>query len=324
MVCIPRRPRCGEAESDVVPEPLTDMVEVFLLIAALISFAVGLGAAIGKITIVGGVILVNGVAIIGTAAAGAISAALAAVVMIVFIGLYAIDRCTQGDGLAECVSGVVQTVQESFSSALDELFPFTAMHDRIDVVSKSQYWDVIESGEAFVFCTIEPIPRRSEIMRCYFFDSQVCGAAKGALIGGIAGAVAGVLIAAAVIAAIGCATVILCLFALILAALIAVVAVLIGALAGGQIGKAASDDDTPTAGSGETISVGHLVTVHGNMQKREFDDSANVMYWASSAQFHGASVSPQPFSYCEIDDELTMDGCPRVPPPPPPPPPPIR
>jgi hypothetical protein len=314
MVCIARRPRCGTAESESVPEPLTDMVAVFLFIAGLISALIAVGKALGAVTVsASGVISVGGVTLFGAAGGAAVSAALTAIVAIVFIGLYAIDRCTQGEGLPECVAGVVHAVEESFSSAWDEIFPFTAMHDRVDVIAKSRYWDVIESGEAFVHCTVEPTPRRSEIMRCYFFDSQVCSAAKGALLGGIAGGVAGVLIAAAVIAAIGCSTVILCLFALLLAALIALAAVIVGALIGGQAGKALSEDDSPAAGSGETLGPGQLVTVNGNMQRREADDDANVIYWASSAQFHGNSASPQPFSYCEIDDELVMDGCPRPP-----------
>jgi len=37
--------------------------------------------------------------------------------------------------------------------------------------------------------------------------------------------------------------------------------------------------------------------------------NTNVIYWVDSAQFHGDSMSTQPFSYCEINDELTMDGC---------------
>ncbi len=310
MVCIARRPRCGPAESEEVSEPIAELVAVFILIGGIIGLIVTVIKAFGTAAKVAGFIASLG----GAAGAGAISGAVAGLVMVVLIGMYAIDRCTAGEGVPECVSGVVNAVQESFSSALDELFPFTAMHDRVDVVAKSRDWDIIESGEAFVFCTDEATPRRSEIIRCYFFDRQVCNAAKGALIGGIAGAVAGMLIGAAVVAAIGCATVILCLFALLLAALIAIVAVIIGALAGGQIGKAASEEDAPAAGSGETLSAGHLVTVNGNLRRRGYDDSANVIYWASSAQFHGNSASPQPFSYCEIDDELVTDGCPRPPP----------
>jgi hypothetical protein len=181
------------------------------------------------------------------------------------------------------------------------------------VIAKSHFWDVIEDNEAFVFCTNAEPPRRSEILRCYFFDSQVCDAATGAQVGAAVGAAAGILAAALIAAAIGCATIILCLVALIVAALVAAAVALAGAFAGGQIAKANSTDDSPTAGTGETLAVGHLVTVRGSLKRREHDEGANVIYWASSAQFHGTSVSPQPFSYCEINDELAVDGCERAP-----------
>ena len=118
---------------------------------------------------------------------------------------------------------------------------------------------------------------------------------------------------AALNAAIGCATIIFCLIALIVAAIAAAAVALAGAFLGGQIGKELSTDDSPTAGTGETLAVGHLVTVRGSLKRREHDEGANVIYWASSAQFHGTSVSPEPFSYCEINDELAVDGCERAP-----------
>jgi hypothetical protein len=310
MACIERRPRCGVASTPVVPEPLTKFIAAIGSIWGLIGIILGIGKAIGAVSVSGGVISVGGFAIGTAAAGGAIAGAAAAITMIVIIGLYTLDRCVEGRGLAECVAGVVNTVVDSFDSALDEILPFTAMHDRVDVVVKSRYWDVVEDGQAFVYCTDQEPPRRSEIMRCYFFDRRVCDAAHGSQIGGAVGAVGGVIAAAAIAAAIGCATIILCIIALIVAALVAAAAVLVGALAGGQIAKAASTNDAPTAAGGGTIQVGQLVTVHGNMERREHDSAANVMWWAHQAMFHGVSMSPQPFSYCEIDDELTMDGCP--------------
>lgn len=310
MACIDRRPRCGVATTPVIPEPLSKFIAAIGSIWGIITALLAIGKALGAVSVAGGVISIGGVTIGTAAAGGALAGAAAAVAMIVIIGLYALDRCVEGRGLAECIAGVVTGVVDSFDSALDELLPFTAMHDRVDVVVKSRYWDVVEDGQAFVFCTDHEPPKRSEIMRCYFFDRRVCDAATGAQIGGAVGAVAGVIAAAAIAAAIGCATIILCIFALILAALVAAAAVLAGALVGGQIGKATSTNDAPTSSGGGTIAVGQLVTVHGNMQRREHDSAANVMWWSHSAQFHGDSMSPQPFSYCDIDDELTMDGCP--------------
>jgi hypothetical protein len=212
------------------------------------------------------------------------------------------------------VAGVVHEVVGSFDSALDEIFPFSAMHDRVDVLAKSRFWDVSEDNQAFVHCTDAEPPRRSELLRCYFDDRRVCDAAHGAQIGAAAGAAAGIILAALAAAAIGCATVILCLIALLVAAIIVAAVALAGAFAGGQIAKELSTDDSPTAGSGETLTVGYLVTIRGSLKRREYDEGANVIYWASSAQFHGTSVSPQPLSYCEIDDELVDEGCERAPP----------
>jgi hypothetical protein len=313
MTCIDRRPRCGVAEGDVVPKPLTDIVSVLGIIIAVISALVTVGKVLGAISIVGDNIVIGGVTIFGAGAAGAIGGLVAAAAIVIIVVLYANDRCNQGEGLLECVAGVVTEVVSSFSSGWDEVLPFSAMHDRVDLIAKSRFWDVIEDNEAFVFCTEAEPPRRSEILRCYFFDRQVCDAASGAVTGAVLGGMAGVLAGALVAIAIGCATVIFCLLAIIVAALVAATVALIGAFAGGQIGKATSTDDSPTADTGETLAIGQLVSVHGSLKRRENDQGANVIYWASSAQFHGTSVSPQPFSYCEIDEELVDDGCERAP-----------
>jgi hypothetical protein len=319
MVCIARRPRCGTAEGEVVPEVLSQVAAIIAAIGSIVSVIIAVGSALGYIKVIGGVItIVNGsgatiIAIGGAAAGGALAGLVTAIALIVMIGLFVDDRCIPKKGLSECAAGVVVGVLDSFDEALDELLPFSAMHDRVDLLAKSRFWDVIEDGQAFVHCTDQEPPRRSEILRCYFYDRRVCGAAQGALYGGIVGGVGGIIAAAAIAAAIGCATIILCIFALIAAILIAAAAVLIGALAGGQIGKAASTDDDPTAAGGEAIANGQLVTIRGNMVRREYDESANVLYFARQADFHGMSASPQPFSYCEIDDELAMDGCERAP-----------
>jgi hypothetical protein len=317
MACISRRPRCGIAEAPVVPEPLSQIgTAIGTLIGILGTLGTVLGLA-GKLSVSGGVLSVGGVAIGPAAAAGALSGLVAGILVIVTVGLFALDRCVQGEGLRECIAGVVNEVVESFSSGWDEVFPFSAMHDRVDVVVKSRFWDIVESGEAFVFCTDEEPPRRSEVLRCYYFDSRVCEAAQAAVIGAGVGAAAGVIAAALVAAAIGCATVILCIVALIVAALVAAVAALVGALVGGQIGKAAATDDRPTAATGQVVGVGDLVSVHGNMKRREHDNGANVFWWTSSTSLHGRARDglPSPFSYCEIDEELAIDSCPIPTPP---------
>ena len=308
MACISRRPRCGTADSPVDLEPLSDIGAVIGTISGLIG-ALGI---FGQIAVEGGIISIGGVAIGGAAAGGVIAAALVVIAIIVVVGLYALDRCVAGDGLRECIAGVVHEIVESFSGTLDNIFPFTAMHDRIDVVVKSRYWDVVEHGNANVYCTDAITPQRSEIMRCYYFDDQVCNAAQAGIYGATIGGVAGIIAAAIATAAIGCATVILCILALIVAVLIAAVAALVGALAAGQIARATTDESSPIADSGIAISVGDLVSVTGNMVRREYDDKANVMWFEEQTNLHG-SVSDgltRPFTYCEIDEELTSDSCP--------------
>lgn len=305
MACIERRPRCGAADSPAIPEPISR-------IGSIIGIIAGLAGAVGGV--VKGLETVGTIGVsLGGAAGGAVSGALAAIAVIIIIAVYAFDRCIGTDGLRECIAGVVSEIVQDFSEWTEELFPFTAMHDRVDVVVKSRYWDVVEDGQAKVHCTDEAPPRRSEIMRTYFFTKRVCDTMTGAQIGVTVGAVGGVIAAAAIGAAIGCATVILCIFALILAALVAAIAALVGALIGGQIAKAISDETSPTSG-GVEIAVGDLITIHGNMVKREFDENANVLWWASSSALSGTtptSIPSSPFSYCEIDDVFTMDACPR-------------
>lgn len=302
MACIERRPRCGVVNTPAIPEPITRIGSIIGIISSIAGAA---GGVIKGLETVGGI----GVGL-GGAAGGALAGALAAIAVIIIIGVYALDRCVGTKGLRECVAGVVSEIVQDFSNWTEELFPFTAMHDRVDVVVKARYWDVVENGEAKVFCTDEAPPRRSEIMRCYFFTERVCDSARGSQIGVIGGAVAGVLAAAAIAAAIGCATVILCIVALLVAALVAAIAALVGALIGGQIAKANSNNTSPSSG-GQQIAVGDLITVSGTMVKREFDENANVFWWVNSSSLSGTaptSIPNNPFSYCEIDDVFSMDS----------------
>lgn len=316
MACIERRPKCGDgANSDDASSdtPLGKIGSVLGTTFAIIGAVLSVLKVIGEIAVVNGILTIGGVAVAGAGGAGAISGSAAAIAVIVIVGMYALDRCTQGEGTAECVSGVVREIVQSFSDALEDLFPFTAMHDRVDLVVKSRYWDVVESNYAKVFCTEHPNPEKSEILRTYYFTKKVCNAAKGALLGAIGGAVIGVIVGALAAAAITCLTVILCLFALLIAALIAAVAAIVGAFIGGQIAKAAKDETDPSDDSGSPLSQGSLVSVKGNMQRREEDESANVFWWVSSTTLHGiiSSSVPIPYSYCNLDEELPFDDCRR-------------
>ncbi len=298
MACIERRPRCSNVSADIVPTPLEKIASAIAIVLAIIGAITTLGKIQGWLTG------------FGSFGGGAMAGFLTAVALLVVIIGFLTDRCNPADGLGECMAGVVHNIVQDFSTFLENLFPFTAMHDRIDVIVKSGYWDKVEDAGAFVFCTEEDYPRRSEIIRCYYFTDRVCDAARGALIGASFGAVAGIAVGALAAAAIGCLTVILCIIALIVAALITAAFVLGGAAAGGHIAK--GDDTTPSDNEGTAITVGDLITVNGNMLRRSHDNGANVLWWVESSSLSGRvsdSVPNNPFSYCDINDEFTNDAC---------------
>ena len=313
MTCIDRQPECGLLEE--VSTPFEEFLAGIGISITVLAGIIGFLKFVLDVKVVGGVVTVGTTALGSSATValfgGLASGVVAAITMIIFIGLHVADRCIQGEGRDSCAAGLVNGIVESFSSASDELLPFTAMHDRVDLVVKSRYWDLVESNNAFVHCTLGQFPRQSEILRCYYFDPQVCAAAKGSLIGGGLGAAAGVAVGAAAAVAIGCATVILCFLALIVAAIIVIIAALLGAFAGGQIAKAATDPTSPETSSGQTLGGGDLITVRGGIQLRSHDEGANVMWWVLGTDLHGriSDGAPIPWSYCEVDDELPVDGC---------------
>jgi hypothetical protein len=300
--------KCGDqlGVADSVSTPFGKIGAVFGVV----------GTAIGVVTTIVTItekLLAVVAALGGATVSGALVGLATVIFFIVLIGMYALDRCIQGEGVSDCVAGAISTIVGSFSSAWDELFPFTAMHTRVDVIVKSRFWLKVEQNNAFVHCTNDTAEHRSEILRCYYFTNSVCQAATGSQIGAIPGAVAGVIAAAIVAAAIGCATVILCLFALLLAAIVAAIAVLVGALIGGQIAKANATDTSPSSTTGTVLTVGDLVTVNGNMKRRDEDQKANIFWFAGQTNLLGRVPAGirQPLSYCEINDLVPndMDGC---------------
>ena len=155
-----------------------------------------------------------------------------------------------------------------------------------------------------MFCTSDAGERRSEILRCYYEDPQICSAGYGALIGGgilgFGGVIAGTLVAAA----IGCATVIFCILAVLVAIVIVAVAVLLGAIIGSHIGRAAATDRSPRS----TLELGDFITVAGNLLQRSFDLDANVLWWtqgtACCGVVEGRTAPHATFarSHCELDE----------------------
>lgn len=314
MACVERNPNCGIGETGgSVPEPLPQIGSALGVIAAIISAVIGIASAADKIPAIVS-------ALGGIGGGSAISGLFAVVAVIIVIAVFGLNRCTQGKGLRTCIAGAVSFIEESFSDAGQEIFPFTSQHTRVDVTVKSFFWNMLEQSSAFVFCSDASYPERSEIMRCYYYTERVCNAVTGSLVGAVVGGVGGIILGVVIGAAIGCAAsgpfYALCLLlVLLIAAIVAAVAALIGAFIGGQIAKAASDNTQPTSDSGNPIAVGDLVTVNGNMEQRDYDNKANVMWWTSSTSFHGRlrDDTPQPFSYCDIDEQLLQDACPRAP-----------
>lgn len=212
----------------------------------------------------------------------------------------------------QCASGVVVSMTPSFSSGVQTWFPMTALHDRVDLVVKSDYWWIVEYSDAKVICTeTNDLQRRSEVLRCYFYDPQVCEAARRAWEGAAIGAVLGLVIGA-VVGALLCG-IGLCVLGVIVAALISAALTTAGGAAGSAIGQASSDDLDPSGESGLAISTGDLVSFRGNLVRSGVDGGANVFWWVSEAFIIGeasSSVPSNPYSHCEIDLQLEgIDLC---------------
>lgn len=310
MACIERVPNCGSGTGpNSVATPLAQLGAILGIFGLIIG---GLSAA-GSLPEIAAAIS----GFLGAGGAGAVGGLVVALAAITLIGMYWYQRCTGGDEPQRCIAGCVSNIENEFSSTTDYLLPFTAMHPRVDVTVKSFFWDFVELNDAFVYCTNEPYPRQSEVMHCYYKSGRVCAAEAGSFIGGVAGGVGGVIAAAAIVTAIGCATVILCFLAFLLAAIVVLACVLGGAFIGGNVAAAIADEGIPTDSAGNVIATGNLVTLTGNTQNLSADNNANILWWVTLTQPHGDILpgTQQPYSYCDIDEQLMMDACPRATPP---------
>jgi hypothetical protein len=215
---------------------------------------------------------------------------------------------------------VIQRIVPAFSSATDQIFPFTAMHDRIDVVVKCVYWFLVENNAAMVICNTDP--DMSPILRGYYKSNKVCGAGVGAIVGAAIGAAVGIflgVLAGGAIASIACGpfawlcAIIVVILAVLVALVVAVACVLAGAFAGGQIGRAAASGGPPAADDGSILMISDYVTTSGGLLTSGDDDGARVYWFVSKTTLHGASLLPSPFSHTDPDTNLLMDACPIVP-----------
>jgi hypothetical protein len=252
--------------------------------------------------------------IFGITAVGAIwlASAAGAVATLATVAVFYWKRCLEDpDRQPACSAGVINSVVNAFSSAADELFPFSAMHDRADVVVKSVYWFLVEANAQLVDCAQDA--DQSPIIRCYYRTDEVCSAGLGATIGGTAGAVGGVLLGAIAGAAIGCVTILFCILALLAALVVAAASVLAGAFVGGQLGKMVSGrGGGARTALGETLVVGDYVTTSGGLVTLGEADGARVYWFVDHTVVHGRSAGNPEFSFRDPDANLNPDACPSV------------
>jgi hypothetical protein len=226
-------------------------------------------------------------------------------------------RCIyEPEGEGACSAGIIDEVVPSFSSAVEYIFPFTAMHNRVDVVIKSKYWPLV-SGASFIKCNAI----KSPIIQCYYKTEKVCnaglGSVIGAAVGAFVGAVLGIEVAAAFLASCALTSVLLffcILLALIIAALIAAGCTLVGAIAGGWVGMLASGTSPQPSGdtSGGVLQVGDYVTTRGKLTEDPIVSSKRAkVYWfvfmtSQEGHFNGY---PPPYSHEVPDDNYKPDAC---------------
>jgi hypothetical protein len=304
------KPLCGsfgQATGDTILSRIIAWLGAVGTIAGIIG---GISDAIGATSVV----TVIGVsATVGMWAAAGVGAGVGLVIVIASV----YDRLSSRDGKRACYAGVVTSITESFNDVGSNLAPYAAQHDRVDVVVKPAYWDLVSQG-LHVYCDSDSL--ESPLIRSYYYSDEIKGAGIGSIVGAAAGVAAGLLLGALAAAAIGCATVILCIFALILAAIIALAAVLILAFAGGQAGRAIAGDSDPTGtdsagGDAGAIGVGDYVSVNGNMVLYPEDNNAVVAWWVEDTTVHGRSTSGEgaggssPFPFTDPRDQLEPDAC---------------
>lgn len=307
-----RKPDCGSAGAvagstvSTIPADISWSIGIVSGVGSIVAY-VSKASSMAILTYFG----ISAVALVWLAAVAA-----AAITIFAVFDFWRVRCLAHPDTQSACSAGVIERIVPSFGSASDELFPFSAMHDRIDVVVKCRYWFRVENAAAFVFCNTDP--DESPILRGYYHNAKVCAAGAGSTIGAVVGGVAGVFLGAlagGAIASLACGPFAwLCLIlAVIVAAVIAAVCVLVGALAGGQIGKWAASDPGATADDGSVLVVGDYVTTKGGLLTSGDDQGARVYWFVDTTTLHGRSLLSPPFSHTDPDDPvtgLTIDACP--------------
>lgn len=291
------KPPCGQQNASVD----TDLTTLLAIVALLVSAGALIKSIITNWTAFSNWLIANGVGLgIPLAAIGG------ALIAFTVVFVIAYNRCRPREGVQACSAGVINEIVPAYDNGTDQFFAFTGMHDRIDVVVKSVYWHLVQNN-IFVRCAGDV--DGSPIIAGYYWTKEVCAAGQGAIIGGAAGIIPGVLAGVALAALIGCATIILCILALIVAAIVAAAIVIAAAVIGGQVGRALSDETSPSA-DGVALRVGDYVTTTGNLMNVEFIDGARGYWWVTESALHGHSSEAAPYRYIDPDTNLTVDMCP--------------
>jgi len=312
----------------MVSSPPTFFATALGILGLLVSGVSGISTVIGALTKVDAVVAVlsGPVTIFGYSLWGAaafVSMILVALVTAILIIVWAWQSYSAlcgvpAAGKAECVTGVINTVQGAFSYWYSQVVGFSNNQPRIDVVVKSIYWPTISlNTPSFVWCApctncppalTAPFGADapcSPMLPCYYHNAQVCnaalGSAAGATAGAIAGGVVGVIAGVAAFGALGCSftaifswicLIILLVILVIIIIIVAIVAA-VGSAIGTQAGKAAAGGSSvPTGGaSGAPLVPGAYVTVVGNMVKAQQALGANVLWFTGwIPNVNGATV----------------------------------
>jgi hypothetical protein len=212
------------------------------------------------------------------------------------------DRCSSIAGIPDCFSGIIDKIVPAFSSTTDAIFPYTAMHDRVEVVVGTAYHAELAHNAKYVYCN-DTLPSNSPVLIAYYHNAQICAAGAGAVAGAVVGGIVGVLLAAAAWTALGCVSIIFCLFALIIAALIALAAAIAGAVIGSQAAKAATGSAAPKSSgpNAVTLNVGDIVSVQGNLITATFLEGESVYWWTTNTFLAGAWPGSAPFTTADAD-----------------------
>jgi hypothetical protein len=309
------KPSCGgTAIGDTQFGNTTTVISAILAILGGLTTAYGIATSTTVIALLGFLVPL---AVVAAALAGGLG-----VLVIVLVGGY--STLAPRQGIHECYAGVVAFIQEAFSDGWSIYFPFTAQHDRVDVVVKPLYWDVVaRSPQLFIWCNVDSLA--SPMIRSYFRTPEVVGAVSGAMYGAGVGAAIGICLGIAAGAAIGClgiVTILLCLIAILLALLIAAVIALIGAFIGGSVGRLAAGPSSPSGsvpgGDDKTvIRTGDYLSVNANLVVFPDDKTAWVAWWTEHVTLHGHSTHGEgtgggpPFNFADARDNLEPDACPR-------------